>query len=49
MLIYDQFGIIQKFQTSPIPQTSFLTVTFFDTSYNKAAIMDVIFLYSVLS
>ena len=32
------FGIIQNLQTSPIPQTSFLTGTFFATSYSKAAL-----------
>ena len=25
LIIYDQFGIIQNLQASPIPQTSFLT------------------------
>ena len=35
MLIKEQFGIIQKLQTSPIPQTSFLVGTFFAASYSK--------------
>ena len=38
MLIYDQFGIIQNFQTSPIPQTSFLVGTFFTVSHSKTAL-----------
>ena len=38
MLIYDQFGIIQNFQTSPIPQTSFLPWTFLAISYSKVAL-----------
>ena len=35
MLIYDQFVIIQNFQTSPIPQTSFLTGTFLILFWNN--------------
>ena len=31
-------GIIQNLQTSPIPQTSFLVGTSFDTSYSKTAL-----------
>ena len=38
MLLFDQFGIIQNLQTSPIPQTSFLAGTFFATYCSKAAI-----------
>ena len=38
MLILDQFGTIQKLQTSPIPQTSFLVRTFFAVSYSKTAL-----------
>ena len=38
MLIYVQFGVIQNYQTFPIPQTSFLTGTFFANSYSKAAL-----------
>ena len=39
MLIYDQFGIMQNLQTSTIPQISFLVGTFFDSSYNKTALV----------
>ena len=38
MLTSDRFGIIQYRQMSPISQTSFLTGTFFATSYSKAAL-----------
>ena len=37
MLIWDQFGIIQNLQT--IPQISFLTGTFFATSWRKPALV----------
>ena len=37
-IIYDQFGNIQNFQLSPIPQTSFLDGTFFAASYSKTAL-----------
>ena len=39
MLIYDQFGIIQNLQTSPIAQTKFLVATFFAVSYSKTALV----------
>ena len=35
MLIKDQFGIIQNFQTSPIPQTSFLPKTLVALYYSN--------------
>ena len=38
MLIYEQLGIIQNLQTSPIPQTSFLVWTFFAASYSNTAL-----------
>ena len=38
MLIWNQFGIIQNFQTSPIPQTSVFVGTFFAVSYSKTAL-----------
>ena len=41
MLIQDQFGIIQKLQKSPIPQTNFFIGTFFAASYSKTAIEQV--------
>ena len=39
MLSYEQFGIIQNLQMSPIVKTSFLVGTFFAVSYSKAALM----------
>ena len=39
MLIYNQFGIIQNLQTSPIPQTIFLVGTFYAASYSKTALV----------
>ena len=39
MLIYDQFGIIQNLQMSPIPQTSHWSWAFFAVSYSKPALM----------
>ena len=38
LIIYDQFGIIQNHQTSPIPRTSFLPWPFFAISYSKSAL-----------
>ena len=38
MLLQDQFGITQNFQTFPILQTSFLVGTFFDASYSKTVL-----------
>ena len=38
MLIYDQLGILQNRQTSPIPQTSFLVWTFLVVSYSNTAL-----------
>ena len=37
-IIYGQFGNIQNFQMSPIPQTSFLDGTFFAASHSKTAL-----------
>ena len=39
MLMWDQFGIIQSFQRSPIPQTSKWSGTFLYTRYSKAALV----------
>ena len=39
-LIYNQFGIIQFIQRSPIPQTSNWSGTFFAVSYSKLALFD---------
>ena len=38
-LIYNQFGIIQVLQRSPIPQTNNWPGTFFAVSYSKPALM----------
>ena len=38
MLLHEQFGVIQNFQTSPVLQTSFLVRTFFSTSSSKTAL-----------
>jgi hypothetical protein len=37
MLIYDQFGVIQNLQMSPIHQTSFLVGTFFAVSLQQTS------------
>ena len=37
-IIYNQFGIIQVLQRSPIPQTSNWSGTFFAVSYSKPAL-----------
>ena len=38
-LIYNQFGIIQILQSSPIPQTSIWLGNFFAVSYSKQALV----------
>ena len=38
-LIYNQFGIIQVLQRSPIPQTSNWSGTFFAVPYSKPALV----------
>ena len=39
MLIWDQFGIIQSLQMSPIPQTGNWSGTFLYTQYSKGALI----------
>ena len=41
MLIWDQFGIIENFQMSPIPKISLLIGTIFAVSYSKPALTSI--------